>query len=324
MHQYDELRTEVRDVENRDYLISRYDAAIMFLPQRIRDQARTLLKEDRVSAEEIRLRTGHPASVLLHDGEISLGGEPVSRRDLDSLLDIATGASAHAARDSICSGYVTVRGGYRIGLCGSTITRDGQVCGFRTLSSAAVRISREIKGAAADIIEQIAPDKIFQSTLIVSPPGCGKTTLLRDMIRMISDGCDALGGRGLRVALADERNEVAAVYNGVPQMDIGLRTDVIDSCPKAAAVMMMMRAMNPQVIALDEITAPEDCDALIGASNCGVRLLATAHADSLDDLFRRPVYRRVAAAGLFQKVICIEKTEKRRNYSISEMEVPKC
>lgn len=305
-------------MRDMDKMVAQYDGAVLLLPQNLREAARRLGREERAMAEEIRLRAGHPPTALTGAREIPLGGAPVTRRDLDAVLDIATGASAHTARDSIRAGYITVRGGYRIGLCGTAVLRDGEVGGFRTLSSAAVRISRQIRGVAADVAERLAEGGDIASTLIISPPGIGKTTLLRDLVRIISDG-EAGVRRGMRVALADERSEVAAVFDGVPQMDVGKRTDVLDGCPKAEAVMMLLKTMNPQVIALDEISAPADIQALIGAANCGVRLIATAHAASMEDLYTRSFYRTLLEAGIFEKAVLIRREEGARTYTVCDI-----
>ncbi|MDR1299653.1 MAG: stage III sporulation protein AB [Oscillospiraceae bacterium] len=298
---------------------SRYDGAAALLPGALRRRAMALGVEERAEAEELRLRAGRRLSVVLPGGERELGGDALTQRELDGVLELATGASAHTARDGVRAGYVTATGGYRIGLCGTVAVRDGAVSGFRFLSSVAVRVSRQIIGAADDIVGSVRSAGGVRSTLIISPPGAGKTTLLRDIVRYIS-----LGGApdmpGLRVALADERGEVAAMRGGVPQMDVGPRTDVLDACPKAEAVMMMLRSMNPQVIALDEITAPDDIRAIKYASNCGVKLIATAHADSTDDLRSRQMYRELMECGIFETAITIGRRGGARVYKAAGLQ----
>ncbi len=286
---------------------ARFDMAARVLPQEIRLRALRLPERLRGTAEEFRLRVGKQATVLLPDGEAALG-VTVTRRDLDALLDAATGASAHSSRESIRQGFVTAAGGFRVGLCGTAIVENGHVSGFRNFSSAAVRISREIPGVSDGIMEQVAPGGEFSSTLIISPPGFGKTTVLRDMVRALSDNF------GCRVALADERGEVAAAVNGQPGMNVGLHTDVLDGCPKAEAVMMLLRGMNPQIIALDEITSPEDVTAIETAANCGAALLATAHGRDVTDIGKRPVYRRLLELGVFRSAVKISRDGGKRIY----------
>lgn len=294
-----------------------YADAVKLLPYGLRDMAYGLDARLRPEAEEFRLRSGRNAAVLFPGGEKTFNYE-ISQKDLNSVLEIATGASVHSSRESVRNGFVTVRGGHRIGICGSTIVRDGEITGIRELSSVAIRISKEIRGVSDKIIHKITENRVFQSALIISPPGCGKTTLLRDIVRRVSDGD---GISPMRISLADERGEVAAVFSGVPQMDVGKSTDIMSACPKAHAVMLMLRSMNPQVIALDEITAPEDITAIKSAANCGVRLLATAHAEDLGDLQKRVLYRELLDLGIFKKAITISREDGVRSYTAENLEV---
>lgn len=188
---------------------------------------------------------------------------------------------------------------------------------LRGLSSASIRIARQVKGAADGLLPRLCRGGRLTDTLILAPPGLGKTTLLRDLIRQVSDGIDC---EPLRVALADERGEVAALYQGLPQLDVGARTDVLDGCPKARGLMLLLRAMNPQVLAVDEITAPEDVAALVSAAGCGVTLLATAHGAGREDLSRRKLYRGLLEEGVFRRLVRIRREAGRRIYEVEVLE----
>ncbi|MDR3209411.1 MAG: stage III sporulation protein AB [Oscillospiraceae bacterium] len=288
-----------------------YSGALRLLPTVLRAGFETLDTARRARAEELRLRTGFRPTVVFPDGEISAGETLVTRELLAATLDIATGASAHTARDTMRQGFVTARGGYRLGLGGSVATERGEAAGYRALSSIAVRIPREHRGVAAEAAREIAGGRA-RSTLILSPPGVGKTTFLRDLTRIVSDG--APGVKARRVGLADERGELASLHDGVPQLYVGARTDILDGCPKAEAVLIFLRVMNPEVIALDEISAPEDARAILLARNCGVALFATAHAAGREDLERKPLYRDLLADGAFETLVTVEKRDGRRVY----------
>ncbi len=297
-----------------DYLISRFLSAAALLPGGLRESFEAMPKSEKASAEEFRLRAGLLPSVLLPWGEKWLGEKPVTPRNLADVLEIATDSSLHTATDSIKNGFVTGAGGHRIGICGTAIVKNGAIEGLRSVSSLAVRIAKEIKDCGKAAARLLAPEKEFSSAIIISPPGGGKTTLLRDIVRLLSD-------KGFRVALADERGEIAAMRGAVPQMDVGVRTDVISLCPRDEAVMLLLRTMNPEIIAMDEITAPRDAKALSSAFSCGVGLLATAHAADLNELRRRGLYRELLAEGVFKKAVVIEKRNGERVCSVHDLEV---
>ena len=276
--------------------------AVFLLPGDMRAAAEALS-----GAEEIRLRAGRAPSVLKNGEERQIAGlRKITSEDLDGVLERATGASVHTAQSSIRNGFVSVPGGVRLGLCGSAALRGGEIDGIRRLSSVSIRIPHELKGCADGIYEPLT-DGGFKSTLIISPPGCGKTTLLRELVRRLSDA-------GHRVSLCDDRGEVAAVWDGEAQFDVGRCTDVMSDAPKGQTSVMLLRAMNPQILAMDEITAPADVQAAEEAVGCGVQLLATAHAASVGEFLTRPLYRRLAEDKVFKNAVVITLRGGRRYY----------
>lgn len=287
------------------------DRAAMLLPQPFRS---ALMSEygRKAPPEEVRLRAGQAATVFINGAEVALAGcRPVTSRDIESVIELATGASAHTAADSIRRGFVTAQGGIRLGLCGSGIVGKNGLDSLKQLSSVAIRLPSERRGCAGALLPRLMEGG-FTSTLIISPPGGGKTTLLRELVRSLSK-------EGMRISLADERGEVAAARDGMPQLDVGPRTDVMTGVGKAQAVMMLLRSMAPQLIALDEITDPEDVAAMSTAANCGVLLLATAHADGIADLSARPLYRRLKQEKIFSRAVVINARERERKYTIEEL-----
>lgn len=268
------------------------------LPDRLREAVAPYTERP---LEELRFCAGQPVILRLQGQEIVLR-EKAAAPQLEQILRNACRQSVYAHTETIRQGFVTVEGGHRIGVCGFGVMQDGAVQTVRDISSLNIRIARQIYGCAAPLLPQITG-----SAFIVGPPGSGKTTLLRDLIRLLSDE------RKLRVGIADERGELSAGVQGVPQLDVGMRTDVLVNIPKATAFLMLLRTMDPQWIAMDEVTSPEDLTAMEQAAYCGVQLLATAHADSWEELRARRLYRELLERGLFRTVILLNAD---RSYSV--------
>lgn len=285
------------------YGAERYREACGLLPEELRRQALALPEAWQGNVEELRLRIGRPLAVTMPEGETPLTGSLVTGEDLERVVDRATAHSPYVAEETIRQGFVTAAGGFRVGLCGTALPENGNNRGLRDLTSLAIRIPRACPGAAEPLLGKLLQGNRVLSTLILSPPGGGKTTLLRDLVRLLSAGEG--DRRPLRVALVDERGELAAVCRGQPQLEVGPATDILDGCPKALAVPMLLRAMNPQVIALDEIALPEDAAAVQSAAGCGASILATVHAASVDDLRQRPVMAQLLESGVFTRAVVI-------------------
>ena len=266
--------------------------------------------------EELRLRAGQPPAAKTAEGEQPLDLRPVTAQELRETLSRAARYSVHSYAESLKNGFVTLGGGHRLGVCGTVAEENGQVVGVRGLASLNLRIARQFTGLAAQIAPWIG-DGAPQSVLLLSPPGLGKTTLLREWVRLISD-------KGYTVAVADERSEIAALADGVPQFDVGRCTDVMEGCDKKQAALMLLKTMSPALLAFDEITAPADVEAVSLCAHCGTAVVASAHAANVDDLRQRPLYRALLELGVFGRAVVITRKGQERCYRMERLEEGTC
>lgn len=261
------------------------------------------------SLVEIRLRAKQPLLIVSAGGDyyIAPDGKAAQRPqdayfctegDIWQIVQAICKNSFYALEEELRGGYVTLEGGHRVGLCGQAVLENGRIKTFKNFSALNIRVAREVKRCADTLYPYLFDgQKKLRSTLLISPPRCGKTTLLRDIARKLSMGGE--GFRGMQVGVVDERSEIAACKNGVVTNDLGYRTDVLDGCPKAFGMMMLIRAMAPDVIVTDEIGRREDVVALEEALHAGVKVIATAHGGDLDDIKRRPYIGGLVSGGYF-------------------------
>jgi len=259
---------------------------------------------------EIRVRTNRPM-ILKGKSEEKILSRSLTKQEVESIFSAVCENSIYAFQEDIANGFITVFGGHRVGLVGKALYKENRLYNIRDISGLNFRIARQVIGAADKLLPYVIEKGEFLSTLLVAPPGMGKTTILRDLVRQISNA-------GYDVSLVDERSEIAAVYRGEAQNDIGLRTDVMDSVSKSEGIRMMVRSMRPDFVATDEIGTDEDAEAILYAVNAGVKILATAHGSSAEDLNRSVRLRELMEMGVFERVIVLttegfECVEKERN-----------
>ena len=257
--------------------------------------------------EEIRVRIGFPIE-LIYGNHIRWIGEccpRIDRQALDEMLNYMTDYSLYSLEEEIRQGYLTISGGHRVGITGHTaygsVVGGYEVRNIVDINGLNIRIAHEKKGCANEILLYIRKSFSIYNTILFSAPGIGKTTYLRDCIRQIANGNETVGG--LKIAVVDERCELAACCKGKPQNDLGTRTDVLDACPKELGMKMLLRSMSPQVIAVDEIGKEREFELLEEMRCCGVKLLGTIHAGNIEELLKNPKLKGCLESGAIERLV---------------------
>lgn len=264
-----------------------------------------IIKEFSLNLEEIRIRIGQPIILKYSNKSIVLEYK-TTQNDLLDILEKLCENSIYSYQNQICSGYITIIGGHRVGLTGSVVMQDGKIVNINNISSLNFRIARQVLGCSNELLKYIIDYKnnTIYNTLIVSPPGAGKTTILRDAIRQISNGIGDFEGK--TIGLVDERNEISAMYKGISQNDIGIRTDVLENISKSIGMKMLVRSMAPQIICADEIGSFEDVEAIKYIVCSGVKGIFTAHGGSIEELELNPALRQLIDLLMFERIIFLD------------------
>lgn len=288
-----------------------------FLTQNIKVILQKLDIEKLDNLEEIRLRAGKPLMVFYRncdwyvsaEGQLSrnhMNAYFVAQQEILKSLELMSENSVYAYQDEIKAGYLTLRGGHRVGLSGRVILQEGRIRNIKDFNGLNIRIAKEITGCSKHILRYITKSSAdIYNTLIIGPPQCGKTTILRDISRVLSSGDEDSGFMGVKIGIVDERSEIAACCKGIPQNDVGYRTDVMDGCPKALGMEMLLRSMSPNIIITDEIGTNGDKDAILKVLNSGVKIIAAAHGYNITELKMREELLALIKSGAFERYIVL-------------------
>ena len=286
------------------------------LPLNISELIKKVSLSHLLHLEEIRLRPTKPLMLLMNNEHFMMANDGritkeysrayiVTKDDIYKTFHFISQCSVYSFEEELKNGYITISGGHRVGFSGHVLLENDNIKTIRHISGFNIRIAREIVGAADGVLPYIIDNGKVLNVLIISPPKAGKTTLLRDLVRQLSSGVDRLGLKDLNVGLVDERSEIACCYEGISQNDVGIRTDVLDGCPKAKGIMMLLRSMSPDIIATDEIGRNEDVTAIEEAINTGVTIITTVHGSDLDDVRKRPAIKKLIKRGFFDRYIIL-------------------
>lgn len=255
---------------------------------------------------EIRLRVGRNILLVTSDVEVEVD-YIVNLKDMLDILVKVSKNSIYAIQNEINNGFVVINGGHRIGICGEVVIENGKIKNIKNINSMNIRVARQLIGVADKVMPYIVNNGNVQNTIIISPPGCGKTTILRDIVRQISSGVKILDFKGKNVGLVDERGEIAAVSLGIPNLDVGLRTDIMSNVPKSIGMQMLVRSMGIDVIATDEIGGKEDFEAIKYANSSGVNLLFTMHGNDIRDVYKKEEIKKLLNDGIFSVAIILSR-----------------
>ncbi len=295
-----------------------YDLLIQNLCEELNRILSRIPDDIKENIEEIRIRSGRPLSIYSkgHDYFVSVNGKPtsdlhnafiVNKNHIKSTFQLISNYSLYAYKEEMKSGYITIRGGHRVGIGGKVIYNSEGIENIRDISSLNIRVGREKIGVSDGLIEYLLDEDRFSNTLIISAPQCGKTTLLRDMIRNLSDG--TITPRAFKVSVVDERSELAGMYQGEAQNNIGMRTDILDGCLKSDGIIMAIRSMSPDIIAVDEIGGKRDVEAIGEAIRAGIKLIATVHGNSLNEVMGKPSMKSLIEQNVFERYIVLDRSK---------------
>ncbi|MDD7793946.1 stage III sporulation protein AA [Clostridium sp. 'White wine YQ'] len=279
--------------------MNKYSSVLDILPKEVLGRI-TEFKIDEV--QEIRMRANLPLIIVTNHREF-ISNYICKLDDIKIVAKRMANYSFYAFEEDIKQGFITINGGHRVGITGEWVIDNNKIKTLRNISSVNIRITKELKGVSDGLIPLITEEGRILNTIIISPPKCGKTTLLRDISRNISNGMKGKGIPGRKVSIIDERSEIAGSFQGIPQMDVGIRTDVFDNCIKSEGMLMAIRSMSPEVLICDEIGSDKDVEALISAYNSGVNIITTIHGYDINDLYNRKIFRGLLDNKILKRVI---------------------